>query len=346
MVETDRLRSALLTSISHDLKTPLAAVLGAAGTLRDLSAQARRRRQKADLLATIIDEVRAAQPLHRQPARHDQARVGRRRAERRACTMSARSSAARCSAPARSWRSTRSRWSSPPTCRWSTLDAVLFEQVLFNLLDNAAKYAPAGTTIRIQSWRDGDSRLPAGAGRGRRHSAGRPGAHLRQVLPRAERRPGARRHRARASRSRAASSRPCSGTITAANRTDRSGAVFTITLPVPADSRAAGHRRMSAAPLKVLVVDDEPPIRKLLRMGLTTQGYEVLEAPNGKTGARAAGPEARPRHPRSRPARHRGARAAAADPRSATRACRSWCCRAAATRPARSRRSISAPTTT
>jgi two-component system, OmpR family, KDP operon response regulator KdpE len=39
---------------------------------------------------------------------------------------------------------------------------------------------------------------------------------------------------------------------------------------------------MSAAPLKVLVVDDEPPIRKLLRMGLTTQGYQILEAPNGK----------------------------------------------------------------
>jgi two-component system KDP operon response regulator KdpE len=39
---------------------------------------------------------------------------------------------------------------------------------------------------------------------------------------------------------------------------------------------------MSAAPIKVLVVDDEPPIRKLLRMGLTTQGYEILEAQNGK----------------------------------------------------------------
>ena len=39
---------------------------------------------------------------------------------------------------------------------------------------------------------------------------------------------------------------------------------------------------MSAAPLKVLVVDDEPPIRKLLRMGLSTQGYEILEASNGK----------------------------------------------------------------
>jgi two-component system KDP operon response regulator KdpE len=40
---------------------------------------------------------------------------------------------------------------------------------------------------------------------------------------------------------------------------------------------------VSASPLKVLIVDDEPPIRKLLRMGLGTQGYEILDAPNGKT---------------------------------------------------------------
>jgi two-component system KDP operon response regulator KdpE len=39
---------------------------------------------------------------------------------------------------------------------------------------------------------------------------------------------------------------------------------------------------MTAAPLKILVIDDEPPIRKLLRMGLTAQGYQTLEAPNGK----------------------------------------------------------------
>ena len=39
---------------------------------------------------------------------------------------------------------------------------------------------------------------------------------------------------------------------------------------------------MNAPPIKVLVIDDEPPIRKLLRMGLATQGYEVLEAPSGK----------------------------------------------------------------
>jgi two-component system KDP operon response regulator KdpE len=38
---------------------------------------------------------------------------------------------------------------------------------------------------------------------------------------------------------------------------------------------------MTAA-LKVLVIDDEPPIRKLLKMGLVAQGYQVVEAANGK----------------------------------------------------------------
>ena len=39
---------------------------------------------------------------------------------------------------------------------------------------------------------------------------------------------------------------------------------------------------MNTAAIKVLIIDDEPPIRKLLRMGLSTQGYDILEASNGK----------------------------------------------------------------
>ena len=39
---------------------------------------------------------------------------------------------------------------------------------------------------------------------------------------------------------------------------------------------------MSALAARILVVDDEPPIRKLLRMGLGTQGYDVLDAATGK----------------------------------------------------------------
>jgi two-component system sensor histidine kinase KdpD len=42
------------------------------------------------------------------------------------------------------------------------LDSILFEQVLFNLLDNAAKYAPEGSRIDLRARRDGD------AGDGRR----------------------------------------------------------------------------------------------------------------------------------------------------------------------------------
>jgi len=40
---------------------------------------------------------------------------------------------------------------------------------------------------------------------------------------------------------------------------------------------------MNAPTIKVLIIDDEPAIRKLLRMGLSTQGYEILEASNGRT---------------------------------------------------------------
>jgi two-component system KDP operon response regulator KdpE len=48
---------------------------------------------------------------------------------------------------------------------------------------------------------------------------------------------------------------------------------------------------MNAAPLRVLVVDDEPPIRKLLRMGLSVHGYQILEAANGKAALDMLGQE-------------------------------------------------------
>jgi len=48
---------------------------------------------------------------------------------------------------------------------------------------------------------------------------------------------------------------------------------------------------MSAAQLRVLVVDDEPPIRKLLRMGLSAQGYQTLEASTGKAALDVLGNE-------------------------------------------------------
>src|SRR5450631_1087129 len=154
-VETDRLRSALLTSISHDLKTPLAAVLGSASTLRDLASKLTDA-ERAELLATIIDE---SERLNRfianlldmtklesgaivpNTAPHDLREiVGS--ALRRANKILARHHVELLLAT---------------DLPMVELDAVLFEQALFNLLDNAAKYAPVGTTIRIQSWRENSS---------------------------------------------------------------------------------------------------------------------------------------------------------------------------------------------
>ena len=43
---------------------------------------------------------------------------------------------------------------------------------------------------------------------------------------------------------------------------------------------------MTATPIRVLVIDDEAAIRKLLRMGLSSQGYEIVEAANGKEALR------------------------------------------------------------
>ena len=48
---------------------------------------------------------------------------------------------------------------------------------------------------------------------------------------------------------------------------------------------------MSAAPLRVLVIDDEPPIRKLLRVGLSAHGYQTIEAFSGKMALELLGRE-------------------------------------------------------
>ena len=72
-IETERLRAALLTSLSHDLKTPLAAILGSATAMRDFSDKFDAD-ERADLLSTIIDEFRTPEQVHREPAGHDQTR--------------------------------------------------------------------------------------------------------------------------------------------------------------------------------------------------------------------------------------------------------------------------------
>jgi two-component system, OmpR family, sensor histidine kinase KdpD len=112
------------------------------------------------------------------------------------------------------------------------LDAVLFEQVLFNLLDNAAKYAPEGTSISIQSWRGQDRVFLQVLDEGE----GIPPADLERVFDKFYRARKGDQVRAGTGLGLAISRgfiEAMHGTIVAANRNDRSGAVFSISLPVP-----------------------------------------------------------------------------------------------------------------
>jgi len=234
-VESERLRSALLTSISHDLKTPLASVLGAASTMRDLAANLSDT-EKRDLLATVIDE---SERLNRfianlldmtklesgaivpNTALHDVGEiVGS--ALRRASKILARHKVSLELAA---------------DLPMLELDAVLFEQVLFNLFDNAAKYSPPDTTVSIRSFRERDHVSLQVADEGE----GIPPTELESVFDKFYRvqkgdhvRPGTGLGLA-ISRGFVEA---MGGRITAANCADRGGAVLTIRLPVPAGFRA------------------------------------------------------------------------------------------------------------
>jgi two-component system sensor histidine kinase KdpD len=117
------------------------------------------------------------------------------------------------------------------------LDAVLFEQALFNLLDNAAKYAPPDTTISIQGLRDRDSVTLQIMDEGE----GIPPDDLHNVFDKFYRAQKGDHVRAGTGLGLAISRgfvEALHGTISAANRSDRSGAVLTIRLPIPAATKA------------------------------------------------------------------------------------------------------------
>jgi len=234
-VEADRLRQALLTSISHDLKTPLAAIMGAAGTLKEFST-ALDMPAKEELLGTVLDE---AERLNRFIANlldmtrlesgaiapnlglHDINEIVGSALERARKILAGH----------------KVEVDLPADLPMLRIDPVLFEQVLFNLFDNAAKYAKAGSRIRVQAFageravtlqvldegpgippdeledifgkftraRKGDS-VPAGTGLGLAICRGFVEA--------------------------------MGGVITAGNRTDRKGAIFTIRMKLPSPAQA------------------------------------------------------------------------------------------------------------
>jgi two-component system sensor histidine kinase KdpD len=236
--ETERLRSALLTSISHDLRTPLASILGAASSLKTYGATLDDT-AKQELLGSVLEE---AERLNRFIAnlldmtRLESGAIAPRlelidlsdvigSALHRAAKVLAQHDV---------------KLSLPPDLPMLKLDPVLFEQALFNLLDNAAKYSPAGSHVAVAAELIGSHVRLSVSDSG----AGIPPADVERVFDKFYRVQASDHKRAGTGLGLAISRgfiESMGGTLFASNRADGSGALFVITLPVP-ETGAMGER--------------------------------------------------------------------------------------------------------
>ena len=153
--KTEELREALLNSISHDLQTPLASILGAASAMQSFD-QLYDSRARADLVATIREEAERLDSFIGNIL--DLTRI-------RAGALNPRLEFVELtdiidSAIRKSHHVTANhelRVDLPDNIPMMRLDLFLMEHAIVKLLENAAKYSPAGSRIDLTARLDGDT---------------------------------------------------------------------------------------------------------------------------------------------------------------------------------------------
>jgi two-component system sensor histidine kinase KdpD len=149
--ETERIRSALLASISHDLRTPLAVMAGASSSLAEsgdrLSAEERRA-----LAASVFDQAQRMSEHVAKILQMTRLETGAITPERDWASLSeiVGSVLARLS---QRLADNRVLVELPPDLPLVRVDAPLIEQALGNLLENAANHTPKGTVVRVRARR-------------------------------------------------------------------------------------------------------------------------------------------------------------------------------------------------
>ena len=153
-MQTEQMRSSLLSAVSHDLRTPLAAITGAASTLRQqrerLSEETRN-----DLLDSISEEAERLSRLVANLLDMTRFESGGTVLKRDACPLEEIVG----TALRRLETQLKGRGvvvDLPPDLPMLYVDEVLAGQVFVNLLENAAKYAPANSPIEISAMTRGE----------------------------------------------------------------------------------------------------------------------------------------------------------------------------------------------
>ncbi len=147
--ETERLRSALLSSVSHDIRTPLASIAGASSSLLEARG-ALPEAVARELLTTIYDEADRLGRLVEDLLQMTRLATGGIEPSREWHLVEDLVGSA-LTRIARLLREHEVRTDIPPDLPLVAVDGVLVEQLLINLLENAARYTPPGSEIEVSA---------------------------------------------------------------------------------------------------------------------------------------------------------------------------------------------------
>jgi two-component system sensor histidine kinase KdpD len=154
-VETEQLRNALLSSVSHDLRTPLGVVTGATSALLELDGPTDERSRRR-LLETAHEEALRLNRLVRNLLDMTRVEAGALKVKKEIQSLEEVIGSALSRLEDR-LEGRDVRVDVPHDLPWVAFDPVLMEQVLINLLENATKYTPPGTPLDISARVAGDA---------------------------------------------------------------------------------------------------------------------------------------------------------------------------------------------
>jgi two-component system sensor histidine kinase KdpD len=156
-IETEQLRNALLSSVSHDLRTPLAVIIGSASSLLDAE-HPLPESNRQDMLQTISEEAERLTLNVNNLLEMTRLQAGALNVRKELQPLE-ESIGSACQRLERPLKGRSVRIAIPPDLPLVNVDGALIEKVFFNLLDNAAKYTPEGTPVEIEVRREAQTVL-------------------------------------------------------------------------------------------------------------------------------------------------------------------------------------------